>query len=93
MGSRPAIVNWDREGSTCSRLTKFSRFVREEEEMERLYVLTSNMSRFLLVMLASMEIRMWIRLAIVRPNGRATQTNFPAPIVMALLSNNSIRLV
>jgi len=61
-------------------LTRFSRFWRDDEEIERFCALTSNISRFLFVTPASIAIRMHIRLAKVKPNGRATQTNRPAPI-------------
>jgi hypothetical protein len=51
------------------------------EEIERFWVLISNISRFLFVTPASMEIKMHIMLPKVSPNGRATQTNLPAPIL------------
>jgi hypothetical protein len=43
--------------------------------------LISNISRFLFVTPASMEIKMHIMLTNVSPNGKATQTNLPAPIL------------
>jgi len=58
-----------------------ARFSRELEEIERFWVLISNISRFLFVTPASMEIKMHIMLPKVSPNGRATQTNLPAPIL------------
>ena len=70
----------------ASRLdfTPLARFWRSEEEMDRFLVLISNMSRFLLVMPESMVMRIQTKLAIVRPYGTATQTNLPAPILVAV---------
>lgn len=76
-----------------ARLVRSARFPREDGEMERFCVLTANMSRFLSVTPASMTIRMQIRLAMVKPNGRATQTNLPAPILLTFLGNDRIEAV
>lgn len=71
-----------------SRLRRSARFARELEEIEKFWVLTLNNSRFLSVTPASMEIRMQIKLPNVRPNGRATQTNLPTPILLYWLCIN-----
>lgn len=85
-GLRPATVRAERESpGTGERLARSTRFARDEEDIERFWVLISNMSRDLLVMPASITIRIQTRLASVSPNGRATQTNLPAPIVLLLL--------
>ena len=65
-----------------SRFVRPARFSSDDEEMERFCVLTANMSRFLSVIPANIAIKMQIRLAKVKPNGRATQTNLPAPILL-----------
>jgi len=76
---------WSSGAASLLNLTRFSRFVRSEEEMERFCVLTSNMSRFLFVIPANMEIRMHTRLAKVKPNGKPTQTKRPKPMVKVVV--------
>jgi len=66
-------------------VTVFSKFFREEDEMDMSLVFTSNISRFLLVRPASIVMRMQTTLAMVSPNGTATHTNLPAPIVMTVV--------
>lgn len=73
-----------------ARFVRSMRFSREEEDIERLAVLISNMSKDLFVTPASMTMRIQTRLARVSPNGTATQTKRPAPMVLILLCLLSI---
>jgi hypothetical protein len=75
-----AVVVSNVMGVTRLKISE-ARFSREFEEIERFWVLISNISRFLFVTPASMEIKMHIMLTNVSPNGKATQTNLPAPIL------------
>jgi len=75
---RAAIV---RPEKWSSLLTRFSRFCKSEEEMDRFCVLTSKRSRFLFVIPESIAIKMHTRLAKVKPNGKPTQTNLPKPMI------------
>jgi len=85
LGPRAAVVRLERSLlGTGDLFRRSARFSREDEEMERFWVLISNMSRFLFVIPESMTIKMHTRLAKVRPNGTATQTNLPAPILLLI---------
>ena len=59
---------------------RFSKFWREDEETEKFWVLTSNMSRLWLETPASMTIKRQMSDAKVKPKGRPTQRNLPTPI-------------
>jgi hypothetical protein len=85
-GARAWIVRPEKcSAGVGSLLARLARFWRDDEEMERFFVLTSNISRFLFVIPASIVIRMHTRLARVKPNGKATHRNLPAPILMYVL--------
>jgi len=60
----------------------FSRLRMDEDEMERLVVLTWKRSSDLSVTPARVAIMRQTKLARVRPNGTLTQRNLPAPILV-----------
>lgn len=70
--------------ASASRLRRFSRFDKDEDEMESFEVLTWKRSRSLLVIPAVIVRRMQTKLAMVRPKGKATHMNLPTPMVMLL---------
>ena len=86
LGLRAAVVRWasglfDCRVERSARLARFSRFWKEDEEMDRLVVFTMKRSRFLVVMPDRPAMSMQIRDAKVRRKGIATQINRPAPIL------------
>lgn len=69
--------------SARPRLRKrFSRLRSAEEEIERLVVLTTKMSRDLSVTPARDAMRRQTKLARVKPNGTPTQRNRPKPMIL-----------
>lgn len=80
---RPALTSFPRSSPRFSSrfLISSAKFAREEEEIERSFMLTSNMSRLCEVIPDSITIKVHTREAMVKPNGIATHKNRPKPIL------------
>jgi len=90
LGDRAGTVRWaswlfDCRVERSARLARFSRFWKEDDEMDKLVVFTMKRSRLLVVMPERPAMSMQIRDARVRRKGIATQMNRPAPILAAVV--------